>query len=127
MCTYICFIYRSTNEEKHLRPSHHWQSQFGNASNGIHCEIEFKLLCGKWKNFKGTHFYDGERALAIKRWLNRVDEDASDLTFTTEERGPIENDDFSQMPVAIIINSRKLQIKSRLVQVHAPGNVSTIA
>ena len=53
------------------------------------------------------HFYDGERALVIKRWLNRVDEDASGLTF--EEWDPTENFDSSQMPVAMIINSSELR------------------
>jgi len=43
----------------------------------------------------------------IKRWLNRVDEDASGLTF--EEWDPTENFDSSQMPVAMIINSSELR------------------
>jgi len=43
----------------------------------------------------------------IKRWVNRVDEDALCLTF--EEWDPTENVDSSQMPVAMIINSSKLR------------------
>jgi len=66
-----------------------------------------KLQARKWEVYKGTLFYDGERALVIKRWLNCVDEDASGLTF--EERDPTENVDSSPMPVAMIINSSELR------------------
>jgi len=105
--TQICSIYTSTNEEKHLRPGHHWLCQFWDASDGTSCENEFKLQVRKWEDYKGTRFYDGERALVIKRWLNRVDEDASGLTF--EEWDPTENVDSSQMPVAMILNSCELR------------------
>ena len=47
-----------------------------------------------------------EGALVIKRWLNRVDEDASGLTF--EEWDPASEADTSQEPVAMIINSSEL-------------------
>ena len=43
----------------------------------------------------------------IKRWVNRVDEDALCLTF--EEWDPTENVDSSQIPVAMIINSIELR------------------
>jgi len=43
----------------------------------------------------------------IKQWLNRVDEDASGLTF--EEWDPTENVDSSQMLVAMIIISSELR------------------
>ena len=36
--------------------------------------------------YKGTRFFNGDRALVIKRWLHRVDEDSSGLTF--EEWNP---------------------------------------
>jgi len=45
------------------------------------CNNKQQLQARKWEDYKGTRFYDGERALVIKRWLNRVDEDASGLTF----------------------------------------------
>ena len=45
----MCFICRSTSEEKHLRPGHHWLCQFGNVGNGTRCKHEFKLPRGKWK------------------------------------------------------------------------------
>ena len=52
-------------------------------------------------------FYDGERALVIKRWLKSVDEHVSGLTI--EEWDPIENIDFLLMPMVIIINSSELK------------------
>jgi len=61
----------------------------------------------KWEDYKGTRFYDSERALVIKRWLNHVDEDASGLTF--EKWDPTANVDSSQMPVAMIINLSELR------------------
>jgi len=54
----VCFEYRSTTEEKHLRPGHCWLCQFGHAVNETSCENEFKLQLGKRKDYKGTHFYD---------------------------------------------------------------------
>ena len=33
------------------------------------CKNEQQLQARKWKDYKGTRFYDGERALVIKRWL----------------------------------------------------------
>ena len=39
--------------------------------NVTNCANEFKLQPCKWKDYKGTCFYGGERPL-IKRWLNRV-------------------------------------------------------
>jgi len=71
------------------------------------CKNEQQLQACKWEDYKGTPLYDGERALVIKRWLNRVNEDASGLTF--EEWDPTENVDSSQMPVAMIINSGELR------------------
>ena len=71
------------------------------------CKNEQQLQARKWKDYKGTHFYDGECALVSKRWLNRVDEDASGLTF--EEWDPTENVDSLQMPVAMKINSSELR------------------
>jgi hypothetical protein len=56
---------------------------------------------------EGTRFYNGDQALVIKRWLNRVDEDASGLTF--EEWDPASEADTSQEPVAMIINSSELR------------------
>jgi len=43
----------------------------------------------------------------IKRWLNRVDDDALGLTF--DEWDPTENVDSSQMPVAMMTNSSVLR------------------
>ena len=57
--------------------------------------------------YKGTRFYNGDRALKVKRWLHRVAEDASGLTF--EEWDPTKDVDNSQPPVAMIINSSELR------------------
>jgi len=60
--------------------------------------------------YKGTRFYDGDRALRVKRWLHRVAEDASSLTF--EEWDPTTDADNAQPPVpminsALVSTSRK--------------------
>ena len=57
--------------------------------------------------YKGTRFYNGDRALKVKRWLHRVAEDASGLTF--EEWDPTKDVDNSQPPVPMIINSSELR------------------
>jgi len=49
-------------------------------------------------------FYNKDSALVIKRWLNRVEEDESGLTF--QEWTP--DVDTSRPPVAILINSSEL-------------------
>ena len=57
--------------------------------------------------YKGTRFYNGDHALRFKRWLHRVVEDASGLTF--EEWDPTKDADDSQSPVPMIINSSELR------------------
>ena len=58
-------------------------------------------------DYKGTRFYNGERVVVVKRWLHRVDDDASGLTF--KEWDPKEDADPDQPPVAMIINSSELR------------------
>ena len=57
--------------------------------------------------YKGTRFYNGDRALRVKRWLHRVDEDASGLIF--EEWDPIKDANDSQTPAPMITNSSELR------------------
>ena len=57
---------------------------------------EFTLAARKWVEHKGVRFYNGERAVVVKRWLERVDEDASGLTF--EEWDPSKDADPNQAP-----------------------------
>ena len=57
--------------------------------------------------YKGTRFFNGDRALVVKPWLHRVDEDASGLTF--EEWNPTQAVDTSQEPAPMIINSNQLR------------------
>ena len=97
----------STEEEVHFRPGDHWLCELGDAGDGTSCEKKFELGPRKWEDYKGTRFYNGDQALVIKRWLNRVDEDASGLTF--EEWDPASEADTSQEPVAMIINSSELR------------------
>jgi len=40
-CIYI--MYRSTEEERFMRPGHHWLCQFDKASNGTRCEKHFTM------------------------------------------------------------------------------------
>jgi len=108
-----------------LRPGHHWLCQFRDACDGTSCENEFNLQARKWEAYKGTRFYECERALVIKRWLNRVDEDASGLTF--EEWDPTEIVDSSQMPVAMNINSSELRAASFTLREVFPPVLETAA
>ncbi len=57
------------------------------------------------RGFSGTRFYNKDSALVIKRWLNRVEEDESGLTF--QEWTP--DVDTSRTPVPMLINSIELR------------------
>ena len=88
-----------------MRPGHHWLCEFGDAGNGTSCERQFNLDHRKCEDYRGTRFYNKDSALVIKRWLNRVEEDASGLTF--QEWTP--DVDTSRPPVAMLINSSELR------------------
>jgi len=98
---------RSMEEKKFMRPGHHWFFKFGDAGDGASCEEKFNLTCHTWEDYKGTQFYNVHQALVVERWLNRVEEDASGLTF--EELNPIQDADTLQPPVAMLINSSELR------------------
>ena len=66
---------------------------------------QFNLENHKWEDYRGTRFYNKDRVLVIKRWLNRVEEDASGLTF--QEWTP--DVETSRPPVAMLINSSELR------------------
>ena len=95
----------STEEDAFMRPGHHWLCEFGDVSNDTSCVKQFNLEHHKWKDYRGTRFYNKDSALVIKLWLNRVEEDASGLTF--QEWTP--DVDTSRPPVAMLINSSELQ------------------
>ena len=95
----------STEEDAHIRPGHHWLFEFGDAGNGTSCEKQFNLDHRKCQDYRGTRFYNEDSALVIMRWLNRVEEDASGLTF--QEWTP--DVDTSRPPVAMLINSSELR------------------
>ncbi len=107
----------STEEDTHMRPDHHWLCEFGDAGNGTSCESQFNLDHRKCEDYRGTRFYNKDSALVIKRRLNRVEEDASGLTF--QEWTP--DVDTSRPPVAMLINS--IEIACRWFQ--AQGSVSS--
>jgi hypothetical protein len=94
----------STEEDAHMRPGHHWLCEFGDAGNGTSCEKYFNLAHRNCEDYRGTHFYNKDSALVIKRWLNRVEKDASGLRF--QEWTP--DVDTSRPPVAMLINSSEL-------------------
>jgi hypothetical protein len=95
----------STEEDAHIRPANHWLCEFDDACNGTSCEKQFNLSHRTWEDYRGTRFYKGDCALVIKRCLNRVEEDASGLTF--QEWKP--DVDTSRPPVAMMINSSELR------------------
>jgi len=67
-------------EQVHLRPGHHWLFEFIDGGEGSNCEKLFLLPQRRTGVvYKGTRFYN--RAIRVKRWLHRVDEDATGLTF----------------------------------------------
>ena len=53
-----------------MRPAYHWPFEFGDAGDGTSCEKTRRT----WEDYRGTRFYGRDRALAIKRWLHRVDD-----------------------------------------------------
>jgi hypothetical protein len=58
------------------------------------------------QDYRGTRFYNIDSALVMKRWLNRVEEDASGLTF--QEWTP--EVDTSRPPVGMpLINSTEFR------------------
>jgi len=90
-----------------MRPGHHWLFKFGDAGDGASCEKKFNLTRCTWKDYKGNRFYNGQQALVVERWLNRVEEDGSGLTF--EECNPTQDADASQLSVAMLIKSSELR------------------
>jgi hypothetical protein len=108
----------STEEDTHMRPGHHWLCEFGDAGNGTSCERQFNLDHRRCEDYRGTRFYNKDSALVIKRWLNRVEEDASGLTF--QEWTP--DVDTSRPPVAMLINSSELRAAGfKLKEVFPPA------
>ena len=125
----------STKEEIHLRPGHHWLFEFGNAGDGtcidkpseheLHADGSFKLAPRKWVEYKGVRFYNGDMALVVKRWLHRVETDASALTFTewdeTMEKAP------DAPTVGMIVNSSELRVAGFKLQELLPPELESVA
>ena len=70
-------------------------------------EKTFKLARRSWEVYKGVRFYDGEEVIVVKRWLHRLDEDASALTFVDWDPSADELDPDAQ-PAFMIVNSSEL-------------------
>jgi len=100
-------MYRSTEGKKLMRPGHHVLFKSGNATNVAGCEKKIYLAQRSWEDYKGTLFYNVQQAHVVDRWLNRVEEDASGLTF--QEWDPTQDADASQPPLAMLISSLKLR------------------
>jgi len=64
-------MYGSMEEQKFMRPGHHWLFKFGDAGDGTSCEKKFNLTRRTWEDYKGTRFYNGQQALVVEWWLNR--------------------------------------------------------
>jgi len=84
-------------------PGHHWLFKFGDVGDRTSCEEKFKLARRSWEDYKSTRFYNGQQALVVERWLNRVEEDASGLTL--EEWNLTQDADASQPPMAMLFDS----------------------
>ena len=98
----------STEEEAHMRPGHFWICKFGTVPGSMSCvEKKFDLQSRKWEEYKGTRYYDGDRALAVELWLHRVADDLSGLTF--QEWDPSAGTDNASAPVAMLVNSSELR------------------
>ncbi len=98
----------STEEDAFMRPGHHLLCEFGDAGNDTSCVKQFNLDHCKWEDYRGTRFYNKDCVLVINRWLNRVEEDTSGLTF--QEWTP--DVDTSRPPVSMLINSNELRTAS---------------
>jgi hypothetical protein len=62
---------------------------------------------GKWEEYKGTRYSDGNSALVVELWLHRVADDLSGLTF--QEWDPSAGSDDTSDPVAMLVNSSELR------------------
>ncbi len=92
-----------------LWPGYHWLCEFGDTGNDTSCEKEFNLSHHTWEDYwedyRVTRFYKRDCVLVIQRWLNRVEEDVSGLTF--QEWTP--DVDTSRSPVTMMVNSSELR------------------
>ena len=97
------------SEERHYRPGHHWLFEFGDAGDGTCIEKSFSEMPARsFQVYKGMRFYNGEKALRVKRWLHRIDADNSGLTFEPWEPREDELDPNAQ-PAFMIVNSSEVR------------------
>ena len=125
----------STKEEIHLRPGQHWLSAFGDAGDGtcidkpseheLHADGSFKLAPRKWVEYKGVRFYNGDMALVVKRWLHRVETDASGLTFTEWDEAMEKAPDAPTL--GTILNSSELRAAGFKLEERLPPELEAVA
>ena len=110
----------STEEEDHLCPGHFWICKFGTVPGSMSCvEKKFELQTRKWEEYKGTRYYDGDKALVVELWLHRVTDDLSGLTF--QEWDPSTGTDDTSAPVLMFVNSNEMCVTDfHLVEVRPP-------
>ncbi len=116
----------STEEEAHLRPGHFWICKFGTVPGSMSCaEKKFELQTRKWEEYKGTRYYDGDKALVVELWLHRVADDLSGLTF--QEWDPSAGTDDASAPVAMLVNSSELRAADFHLAEVRPLQLDTVA
>jgi len=83
---------------------HFWICKFVTVPGSMSCvEKKFELQVRKWEEYKVTRYSDGDNALVVELWLNRVVHDLSGLTF--QEWDLSTGTDDTSAPVAMIVNS----------------------
>lgn len=87
----------------------HWLFEFGDAGDGTSAEKSFSGMAHRsFEVYKGMRFYNGEKALTVKRWLHRMAADGSGLTF--EDWDPSAEDlDPNAQPAFMIVNSSEVR------------------
>ena len=73
----------SEAEHVHYRPGHFCMAQLGDAGNGSSIVKDFDTR----ETYEERRYDKGECAILLRRYLNRVPDDASGLTFVDWEEG----------------------------------------
>jgi len=64
--TYRLASFWSPKEETHMRPGHNWLLKFGKVAGSMSCvDKEFKLVPGKYEEYKGLRFYNDDCTLVV--------------------------------------------------------------
>ncbi len=96
--------------------------EFGDIGNDTSCVKQLNLSYSTWEDYRDTRFYKGDCALVIKRWINRVEEDVSGLTFQVWTPDV----DTSRSPVSMMINSSELHATGFKVKELCPPTLEAV-